>query len=298
MSVLVTGATGFFGFHVLREVRNSGYEVHGVGRLQYDLSKFEECRRMFEDYKPNVVIHLAAETGGILKNKENPFSMWHNNMLLIPHVFRLCSELGVKKLIYIMPGCSYPKVCSYKESELWNGYPDEHPAPFSLVRKMGLVGCWAMKKQHGVDYSVLIPGNMYGEHDCFDLNNCHVIPALIRKIHESDGKVRLWGSGEAVRDFVYAGDVAQCIPFFIKNNYEGPVNISSGNGIKIKDLAVTIKKIVNEKIEIEWDTSMPEGPSHKVFDVSLMKSIGLTCDTLLIEGLKKTYSWFLENYCV
>ncbi len=293
MKVLVTGASGFFGPHVVKALHN--YEVIGVGKSDYDLLDIAQCEQMFKDYKPDCVVHLAALTGGILKNKSYPADMWFSNMLINPPILKFCVQYKVQKIIYIMPGCAYPKDCGYSEDELWDGYPDIHPAPFSLSRKMGMVGCEAFKKQYGLDYSIVIPGNMYGEHDCFDVEDCHVIPALIRKLHEADAQIDVWGSGEAIRDFVYAGDVAKCIPYFLEHNEPGPINISSGQDTKIKDLVLLMRKIINGSLTIRWDTDMPEGPSRKVFDVSRMQSLGLSCPTTLEEGLKTTYSWFLEN---
>ena len=296
--ILVTGATGFFGHHVMDELAN--HNVIGVGKSDYNLLSTSECRRMFKDISPNVVIHLAAVTGGILKNKEYPADMWYKNTMINSSVFQNAIDFKVRKLIYVLAGCAYPKMRgTMREEDIWNGYPDEHPAPFSLSRKMGLVACTAYRKQYGLNSSVVIPGNMYGEHDCFDIQDCHVIPALMRKIHKSkkDGTpVEVWGSGSAIRDFVYVKDVAACLPFFIENDCSGPVNLSSGKDTSIKELVDKMSKIIGESIEILWNTSMPEGPDRKVFDVSKMKSLGLLCSTPLSEGLNSTYKWFSNKF--
>ena len=299
MNVLVTGGTGFFGHHVI-DVLKSDYDVIGVGKSDYDLCKFDECNQMFVDHKPDVVIHMAAVTGGILKNKKYPADMWQRNMSINTEIFKVAIGHNLQKMIYILAGCAYPKTEDKLMSEdgLWDGYPDEHPAPFSLARKMGLVACTSYRKQYGLNSCVLIPGNMYGEHDCFDVDDCHVIPALMRKMHDSKSTgnaVKVWGTGRAIRDFAYARDVAECLPFFINNDHQGPINLSSGSGTSIKVLSEEMRKVISQDIEIMWDDSMPEGPSRKVFDTTKMKSLGLSCSTSLIAGLKKTYEWFVRN---
>jgi len=308
MKVLLTGATGFFGKHVQKALSN--YELFAVGSKDYDLLEMQQAEAMFRDIQPQIVVHLAAKVGGILANKSYPAEFWFKNMLMTTHIWELSKKYSIDKMIYIMPGCAYPKTAPspIKETSLWDGYPDEFPAPGALAKKMGLVASYAYKKQYGLHSCVLIPANMFGEFDCFDEYNSHVIPALILKMHKAKKtntkEITLWGSGKAIRDFIYAEDVAKCIPTFIENTmyFAGPsyltnvCNISTGVGVSIRELAETIAQVVEYKGNILWDTSKPEGPLNKIFDNERMKLIDLECNTPLIEGIRKTYQWYINQY--
>lgn len=307
MKCLLTGATGFFGHHVKQAL--SKYEVIAVGSKDYNLMDLQQTEAMFRDIQPQIVIHLAAKVGGILSNKSYPADFWYTNMLLTAHVWEMSKKYAIDKMIYIMPGCSYPKTAPspIPETSLWDGYPDEFPAPGALAKKMGLVAAYAYKKQYGLKSCTLIPANMFGEKDCFDEYNSHVVPALIAKMHKAKKsglkEITLWGSGRAVRDFVYAADVAKCIPYFIDNDVffigqpqlENVVNLSSGTGSSIKQLAEAIAKAVGYEGKILWDETKPEGPLSKIFDNKRMQSLGLKCETSLEEGIKKTYQWYLNQ---
>lgn len=307
MKCLLTGATGFFGKHVKQALSN--YELFAVGSKDYDLLDIRQVETMFRDIQPQVVVHLAAKVGGILSNKSYPAEFWYKNMLLTAHIWEMSKKYSIDKMVYIMPGCSYPKTAPSPtpETALWDGYPDEFPAPGALAKKMGLVASYAYKKQYGLNSCVLIPANMFGEFDHFDEYNSHVVPALIAKMHKAKKagtkEITLWGSGRAIRDFVYAEDVAKCIPYFIDNVFsfsglpylENVVNLSTGTGCSIKQLAETISEVVEYKGQILWDESKPEGPLSKIFDNQRMKSLGLKCETPLIEGIKKTYQWYINQ---
>jgi GDP-L-fucose synthase len=310
MKVLITGATGFFGKHVTKALQPH-FQLFCVGRRDFDLLDPARADAMFLEIQPNIVVHLAAKVGGILANKSYPAEFFYKNMLITANIWELSKKYAIDKLIYVMPGCAYPKNAKspIKESSLWDGYPDEFPAPGALAKKMGVAAAYAYRQQYGLKSSIIIPANMYGEFDNFNEYDSHVIPALISKMHKAKKnnvkKLTLWGSGNAVRDFVYAEDVAKCIPHFISNSIEfecensslkSVCNISSGTGYSIRELANLIGDIVGFSGEIAWDLSKPEGPSNKVFDNSNMKKLKLDCTTCLQDGIRRTYEWYCKNY--
>ena len=202
-----------------------------------------------------------------------------------------------------MGGCSFPANASSPigEDQLFTGFPQPESAGYSMAKAMGVVAGTAYQQQYGVEYSILIPGNMYGEFDNFDLEASHVIPAMLRKFHEAKlygtNEIVLWGSGKPVGDFVYAGDVASAIPKFISENHGiGPYNISSGVEVSIRDLCDLVGNVVGYEGKIIWDDSMPDGQMEKIFDVQRSKKMGIEAFTDLRSGLEKTYEWFAKNY--
>lgn len=299
--LLLTGATGFLGSHFYSILKDN-YELFPVGSKDYDLLDLSQAESMFRNIQPNIVVHLAARVGGILANRSYPSDFFYSNMLMTAHMWELSKKYSVDKMIYIMPGCSYPKNAPspMKEEDIWEGYPDEHPAPGALAKKMGLVASYAYKKQYGLNSCVLIPANAYGEKDHFDEYNSHVIPALILKMHKAKKanakSIELWGSGRAIRDFIYAEDVAKCIPYFIENDtHENVYNISTGIGCSIKQLSEMIAEVVGYEGQILWDSTKLEGPLDKVFSNERMKSLGLSCNTSLKTGLERTYQWYINQ---
>lgn len=307
--ILVTGATGFLGRHLVpvlkQQYGKSGGEnaVVGVSSKDYDLMDPVAVARMFKELNPKVVIHLAAYSGGIGANKAFPADFYYRNTILTALTFEAAAKHGVKKLIYTMGGCSYPATATspIDESQMWAGYPQPESAGYSSAKKMGIVASTSYRTQYGLNSVVLIPGNLYGEHDNFRNSESHVVPAMIRRYYEARiacaPEVGMWGTGEPVRDFAYAGDVAKVIPWFIENyDSSEPVNISSGTTTSIKTLAEEIKIATGYEGKIAWDTSKPNGQMVKIFDVKRLKSLGLSCDTPLREGLSKTLAWFKKNY--
>jgi GDP-L-fucose synthase len=303
--VVVTGATGFLGHHLMPILlkRYGKERVTGLSSRDYDLTDAARVRAMFEELKPEILAHLAAYSGGIGANRSYPADFFHRNILLMSLVFRDAAEFGVKKLIFPMGGCSYPAraVSPIDEEQMWGGYPQSESAGYSMAKKMGIVASNAYRQQYGLNSVVVIPGNMYGEYDNFRNEESHVIPAMIRRFFEARRagvkRVVMWGTGRPVRDFVYAGDVAATIPFFVeKYNSSEPVNISSGTTTSIKELAETIKELTDYPGDIVWDATKPDGQMVKIFDVSRMKGLGLSCLTPLRDGLKKTITWFENHY--
>jgi len=303
--VVVTGATGFLGRHVvpILSERYGSDNVTGISSVDYDLMDPVQVKKMFEDLRPNVVVHLAAYSGGIGANRAYPADFYFRNTILTALVFQEAAVRKIEKMVYPMGGCSYPADARspIDESQMWNGFPQPESAGYSTAKKMGIVASKAYRDQYGLDSSVMIPGNMYGEYDNFRTNESHVVPAMIRRYYEAKKngatEVVMWGTGQPVRDFVYAGDVAATIPFFIEDYPSSdPVNISSGTRTTIAELAETIKEMTGFEGEIVWDTSKPDGQMVKIFDVKRMKGLGLSCPTSLREGLRRTCDWFCRNY--
>ncbi len=303
--IVVTGATGFLGKHVMAQLDKSGYiNVVGLGSKDYNFLEQSQVRQMFNDLKPDVVIHLAAYSGGILANKNYPADFCYRNLIINTEMIHQASINKVEKFLTVMGGCSYPGKASspISEEELWNGYPQQESAPYSLAKAIASLQCKSYRKQYGLNAIVLVPGNIYGPYDNFSLENSHVIPGLIRKFYEAtirkEKQVMCWGSGRTVRDFVYVEDAAECLVYSLETyDNEKLVNISIGTGVSIKDLANTIAELTGFTGDIVWDTSKPDGQLVKVFDATRMKEVlKFECKTTLRDGLKKTLNWFSENY--
>lgn len=305
MKVVVTGATGFLGSHLMPILYGKyGKEnVRGLCSKDYDLMEAFQVKKMFEDLNPEILVHLAAYSGGIGSNRKYPGDYYYKNTILTAHCFEYAARYGVKKMIYTMGGCAYPHDATspINEEQMWQGYPQEESAGYSSSKKMGIVASRSYRTQYGLNSTVLIPGNMYGPFDNFRNEESHVVPGMLRRYLEAkrrgDKEIVMWGTGAPVRDFVYAGDVAALIPWFIENYDEtGPINLSSGTTTSIRELAESIKEMVGFEGEIKWDTDKPDGQMVKIFDVSKMKSFGLSCPTRLAEGLKITAEWLEKNY--
>lgn len=305
MKILLTGASGFLGRHALPVLQESygAAAVVGVSSRDYDLQDRVAVERMFDDIQPNVVVHLAAYSGGIGANRTYPADFYYRNTLLTALTFDVAARRNVRKFIYPMGGCSYPAdakspIC---EDQLWRGYPQLESAGYSTAKMMGTVAGRAYRAQYGLDTAVIIPGNMYGEFDNFRTQESHVVPAMIRRYFEAKraglDEVAMWGTGKPQRDFVYAGDVARCLPYFI-DTYSSPepVNISSGTTVAIRELAETIADLVSFKGRIAWDTTKPDGQLVKIFATDRLSSLGLSCRTQLRDGLASTIKWFAESY--
>jgi GDP-L-fucose synthase len=303
--VLLTGASGFLGRHSLPvlKARYGDRNVIGVCSKDYDLMQRNQVEQMFEDHTPDVVVHFAAYSGGIGANRAYPASFYYKNTILTAHMFDVAASRGVGKLIYAMGGCSYPaKAASpIDETQLWCGFPQAESAGYSTAKMMGTVAAASYRSQHGLNASVIIPGNMYGEYDNFSALDSHVAPAMIRRYYEAmlrgDEAVEMWGTGTPQRDFVYAADVAATLPFFIERyDSSDPVNISAGRSVSIAELAGTIAEMVGFRGEIRWDHTKPDGQMIKIFDTQRMAGLGLACPTPIRDGLSRTIDWFGRNY--
>ena len=300
--ILVTGASGFLGHHILPRLQ-AGFtaEIITPARAQYDLLQPAAVNDMLNDAQPDCVVHLAAKSGGIVDNQQRPADYFYRNMAMNLHMFEAARRHGVGKLVTFMGGCSYPATAKspINEAQMWEGFPQLESAGYSVAKKNLLVQSWAYRRQYGLNSIVLIPGNIYGEWDNFNFQESHVIPALIRKYVEAaerrDAEITAFGSGRPTRDFVYAGDVAETVPWFMANyDSSEPVNISTGRRISIRELAESIKKVTGFQGRIVWDASKPDGQMDKIFDVSRLNQLGLCCRTSLHDGLTRTLNWFRQ----
>jgi GDP-L-fucose synthase len=303
--ILVTGSTGFLGRHLMPilRARYDAADVVGVSSQDFDLLEKASTEHMLAVHRPDILVHLAAYSGGIGANRARPADFFYKNSLFVTLMFEAAAKAGVKKMIYTMGGCSYPATASspISEDQMWNGYPQPESAGYSVAKKMGIVASTAYRQQYGLNSVVLIPGNMYGEYDNFREAESHVVPAMIRRYYEAklrgDKQIVMWGDGSPLRDFVYAGDVAQTIPWFIDNyNSSEPVNISSGTETSIRQLAETIRSVMDWHGKIKWDADKPNGQMVKIFSVERLRALGLSCDTNLSNGLTKTLQWFTSHY--
>ena len=301
--ILVTGATGFLGHHIVPALKsNFAAEIVAVGRKDYDLLKPGVPERMLAEVRPDCVVHLAAKSGGILDNRRKQADYYYENIAINTHVFHAASAGGVKKFLSLMGGCSYPADAPSPigEEQMWNGFPQIESAGYSMAKKMLLVQSWTYRQQHGFNSVILVPGNVYGEWDNFNLVQAHAIPALIRKCVEAGEKklpfITAFGTGRPIRDFVYAGDVAALIPWFLAEyDSSEPINISTGAGITIRELIEAVKKAAGYAGKVNWDTTQPDGQLEKIFGATRLHKLGLKCPTPLEEGLKKTVEWFKAN---
>lgn len=303
--ILLTGSTGFLGRHA-RPVLEQQYgreNVASVSSSDYDLMDSSAVRRMFEDIQPDVVVHLAAYSAGIGANRAFPADFYFRNTVLTALTFEEAARQKVEKLIYTMGGCSYPAKASspIDEEQLFCGYPQPESAGYSTAKMMGVVAARSYRQQYALNATVLIPGNLYGEFDNFRNGESHVVPAMVRRYFEAmrtgAPEVEMWGTGAPTRDLTYAGDVAGLLPFFIDCYDEvGPVNLCTATSTSIRTLAETIAHLVGYKGEIKWDETKPDGQMVKIFSNERMKALGLSCDTSLEEGLRRTISWLARNY--
>lgn len=301
--ILVTGATGFVGRNLVSLLREQGHEPIAVSRKDYDLLDQMQVRRMFAEHRPELVYHLAGYIGGILANRDFPADFCYRNLLMGTQVIHEACQAKVEKYVTLIGGCSYPgKAPSpIKETQLWQGYPQPESAPYSLAKAMNVELAQSYRRQYGFNAVVLVPGNIYGPWDNFDLKASHVIPALIRKYLEAQeagrAEVVAWGSGRPTRDFVYIEDVCRAV-VHAAATYNAPeiINISSGTALTIKELVETVAELTGFTGKVVWDTTKPDGQMDKQFDVTRMRELlGIQCPTTLRDGLKKTIAWYQAN---
>ena len=300
MRVLVTGGGGFLGTHVVERLRANGVDPFVPHRRDYDLTVAADAERLFADARPELVLHLAAEVGGIGANRANPGRYWYANLMMGAHVLEQSRLHGVGKVVVLGTICAYPKFAPvpFREKDLWNGYPEETNAPYGLAKKTLLVGAQGYREQYGMNVVFLLPVNLYGPHDNFDLETSHVIPALIRKMVEAqerrEREIVLWGDGSPTREFLYVDDCAEAI-VLAAERYDGrdPVNLGTGLEISIRDLAELIAELTGFEGEIVWDTSQPNGQPRRRLDVSLAEELfGFRAHTTLRDGLERTIAWY------
>jgi GDP-L-fucose synthase len=305
--VLVTGAHGFVGhnlMNLLREMQNeTEFEILAPSRKELDLTKEEQVAAYFKANKPHVVLHLAGKVGGILANKTHPGEFFYQNIMMGTLVMHYSHLYGAEKVVALAAGCGYPKMLPvpYTEEDFWRDLPDENSIGYSMAKKNLIIQSWTYREQYGFNSVVLLPANLYGPYDNFDLETSHVVPALIRKFIEAkergDDKVVVWGTGVASREFLYSVDTAQAIIDMAERvNETGPFNLGTGTETTIRELIETIRELTEFEGDIVWDTSKPDGQPRRFYDMSKFKeAVGYVPSTGIKEGLKNTIDWFVNN---
>jgi len=302
--VTITGGAGFLGSYVIKKLEERGCRSIFVPRSKnYDLVSYEACKKVYRDSSPDIVIHLAAQVGGIGANRGNPGKFFYENLMMGVQMMDLGRQAGVEKFVAIGTICAYPKFTPvpFKEEDLWNGYPEETNAPYGLAKKMLLVQAQAYRQQYGFNAIYLLPVNLYGPGDNFDPQSSHVIPALIKKcvdaIKNNDKEITVWGTGNPTREFLYVEDAAEGILLASERyNKPDPVNLGAGFEISIKDLVTLIVKLTGFKGRILWDKTMPDGQPKRMLDTSRAeREFGFRAKTDFEKGLKKTIDWYLSE---
>ncbi|MEI6181152.1 MAG: GDP-L-fucose synthase [Chloroflexales bacterium] len=302
--VLVTGGAGFLGAFVVEQLRQRGpAEIIVPRSATHDLTDGDVIRRLLADVRPDLVLHLAARVGGIGANREHPADFFYANLMMGVQLLHASWQAGVAKFVALGTVCAYPKFTPvpFREEDLWNGYPEETNAPYGLAKKMMLVQSQGYREQYGFNSIFLLPVNLYGPRDNFDLDSSHVIPALIRKCVEARDsgatEIVAWGDGSPTREFLYVEDAAEGI-LLAAERYDSsePVNLGSAFEISIKDLTETIARLTGFAGQIVWDTSKPNGQPRRKLDISRAKArFGFEAHTSFEAGLRKTIDWYEQT---
>ncbi len=304
--ICVTGGAGFLGRFICDKLRERGVADENIfvpRRKDYDLTQEADVVRLYKDAKPEVVIHLAAEVGGIGANRDHPGRFFFANMAMGLHLIEHGRANGLEKFVQTGTVCAYPKFTPvpFKETELWNGYPEETNAPYGVAKKALFVMLDGYKREYGLNSAVVVPVNLYGPHDNFDPHSSHVIPALIRKCIEArdagDDHITCWGTGSASREFLYVEDAAEAIVTATeKLDTPDPINLGTNMEITIKDLVELIAKLCKFTGKIEWDATKPDGQPRRCLDTSKAKeAMGWEAEVGFEEGLKRTIEWFEQQ---
>ena len=302
--IAITGGDGFVGSFLRERLCQAGYDNQFIVRVEdFDLTREPDVERLYRQVKPDVVIHLAAAVGGIGANRENPGRFFYINLAMGLHLIEHARRVGLKRFVQVGTVCAYPKYAPvpFKEEDLWNGYPEETNAPYGIAKKALLVMCQSYRRQYGMDAVYVLPVNMYGPRDNFNLGASHVIPALVRKCVEAkdrgDQQIVAWGTGSASREFLYVEDCADAL-VQVMSRYDSPepLNIGTGREITIKNLTELIAKLVGFEGQIVWDPSKPDGQPRRCLDVSrIAAALGWQATTSLEVGLRKTIDWFQSH---
>ncbi len=301
--IYLAGHRGMVGSAIWRALENKGYtNLVGKTRAELDLRNQAEVNAFVSKEKPDVIIDAAARVGGILANNDHPYTFLMENLRIQNNLIEAAHQLEVKKFIFLGSSCIYPKFAPQplKESYLLTGPLEPTNEWYAIAKITGVKTCQAIRKQFGKDFVSLMPTNLYGTHDNFDLKTSHVLPAMIRKFHEAkennNSTVELWGSGSPMREFLFVDDMAASVVFGLENVLPDHLyNVGTGVDITIKELAEIIQQKIGHTGDIAWDSSKPDGTPRKLMDVSKMHDLGWKHKVDLEEGIEKTYNWFLEN---
>jgi len=301
--IYIAGHNGMVGSAIWRTLSAKGYtNLTGATSKELDLRNQQAVRDFIQKIKPDVIIDAAAKVGGILANNNFPFQFLMENMQIQNNLIDAAYHFGVEKFIFLGSSCIYPKLAPQplKEEYLLTGPLEPTNEWYALAKITGVKACQALRNQFGKDYVSLMPTNLYGTHDNFDLTSSHVLPAMMRKFHEAKhnnhAAVTLWGSGTPMREFLFVDDMAAAVVFALENTLPDYLyNVGTGEDLTIKQLAETIQKIVGHQGDIVWDSSKPDGTPRKLMDISKMHALGWKHKVDLEEGIAKTYDWFLEN---
>ena len=304
--ILLTGGSGFLGQAVYQQLLEDNYissDIYIPRSSKFNLINRYDCELLFQEYQPEIVIHLAASCGGIGINQKKPGKFFYDNIAMGLNVIECARINNVKKFIFVGSVCSYPKYCKipFKESELWNGYPEETNAPYGIAKKALYVMLEAYNKEYSLNSTVLIPSNLYGPKDNFDPSSSHVIPAIIEKIYSAqknnENSISVWGDGSASREFLYVEDAAKAIVKSIKIPTDPtPINIGNSYEITIKNLVNILKDLMKYKGEIVWQSEKPNGQPRRKIDVEkAFKILNWKSNTDIYTGLNKTLEWFYDT---
>lgn len=302
-TVVVTGGTGFLGQYVAEELSGAGARVHALGSRDYDLRSRGEIERMLTTLTPDAVVHLAAVVGGIGANRAQPGRFFYENAIMGIELIEGCRLAGVRKVLVSGTVCAYPKFAEvpFNEDDLWDGYPEETNAPYGIAKRALLVQAQAYRDQYDMNTIYLLPVNLYGAGDNFDLETSHVIPALIRKFVEAKRSgaqsVGLWGDGTPTREFVHVRDTARAFRLALQQyDLPAPVNVGSGEEITIRALAEMVARQVGCDAQIEWDTTKPNGqPRRKLAVERARRAFGFEATIALEDGIRETVAWYVSS---
>jgi GDP-L-fucose synthase len=302
--IVVTGGKGFLGLHVMTKLKEQGCaHCDAINSSDYDLIHLDDIRRMYDDKKPDIVIHLAARVGGIGYNRENPATLFYTNLIMGAQLIHEGYLRRIEKFVALGTICAYPKFTSvpFREDDIWNGYPEETNAPYGLAKKMMLVQSQAYRQQYGFNSIFLLPVNLYGPGDNFDPQSSHVIPALIKKCIDAnlnnEKEIVVWGTGMVTREFLYVEDAAEAVVLAtVAYSKSDPVNIGAGFEISIRALVHLIAELTQFKGKIIWDETMPDGQPRRMLDTTrAFQEFGFRARTAFRDGLKKTIDWYYAS---